>query len=176
MDIGLLLIHFTVGALLFAHGVFSKLRHLDFQAGYMESIGLKPGRPMAVVSGLTETVVGAALMAGFATPFAAAGAAAIMLVAARTDHRGKGLWIYNGGWEYVLTNAAVVLGLAFNGAGAWSVDAAIGWDVDGLAWGAGATAAALAGGLAVLGGARLRSRSVHALPSTVARTWTTDWS
>src|SRR3954447_8410886 len=49
MDVGLLLIHLTVGSLLFAHGVFSKLLHLDFQAGYMEAIGLRPGRTMAIV-------------------------------------------------------------------------------------------------------------------------------
>ena len=43
--------------------------------------------------------------------------ASTMLVAARTDHAGKGLWIFNGGAEYVLTNAAVVIGFAFAGAG-----------------------------------------------------------
>src|ERR687887_965848 len=83
---------------------------------------------------------------------AAALIAATMFVAARTDHAGKGLWIFNGGSEYVLTVAAVVLGLAFNGAGAWSVDAAIGWDVAGLAWGLGAfgVAAIAAAGTLVL--------------------------
>jgi putative oxidoreductase len=165
MDVGLFLIHFVVGSLLFAHGTFSKLAHLDFQAGYMESLGLAPGRRMAIMSGVAETVVGAALIAGFATPFAAAGAAAIMLVAARTDHRGKGLWIYNGGWEYVLTNAAVVLGLAFNGAGTWSVDHAIGWDVAGVEWGIGATVVAVAGGLIGLAMGRLGARRATSAPA-----------
>jgi hypothetical protein len=40
--------------------------------------------------------------------------------------------------------------LAFNGAGAWSVDAAIGWDVAGLAWGLGAVGVAAAGAAGTL--------------------------
>jgi putative oxidoreductase len=81
-----------------------------------------------------------------------------MLVAARTDHRGKGFWIYAGGSEYVLTNAVVVIGLAFAGAGRWSLDALVGWDVSGWPWGVGAAAAALAGAATVL--ARFRRRAV----------------
>jgi putative oxidoreductase len=91
-----------------------------------------------------------------------------MLVAARTDHAGKGFWIYNGGSEYVLTNTAVVLALAFFGAGAWSVDNAIGWDVAGVAWGLGALGAAVAGAVAVLtlaGRARVRAPAMDPSPS-----------
>jgi len=76
--------------------------------------------------------------------------ASTMLVASRTDHAGKGLWIYNGGFEYVLTNAAIVIGFAFAGAGPWSLDNAIGWDVAGTWWGIGAAVAALVGGCSVL--------------------------
>jgi putative oxidoreductase len=78
-----------------------------------------------------------------------------MLVAARTDHAGKGLWIYNGGFEYVLTNAAVVIGFAFAGAGDWSLDHAIGWDVSGTWWGIGTLVAAVLGGGSVLAVRRL---------------------
>ena len=83
-----------------------------------------------------------------------------MFVAARTDHAGKGLWIYNGGAEYVLTNAAVAIGLAFNGAGTWSVDHAIGWDPSGVAWGLAALGVALAGAGFVLGVVRSAPRAV----------------
>src|SRR5215218_5092255 len=74
-----------------------------------------------------------------------------MLVAARTAHAGKGPWVTGGGWEYVLTIAAVAIGLAFNGAGAWSLDGAIGWDVSGLSWGVGAALVALLAANGVLG-------------------------
>ena len=79
-----------------------------------------------------------------------------MLVAARTDHAGKGLWIYNGGFEYVLTNAAVVIGFAFAGAGRWSLDHVIGWDIAGTWWGLAAAFAAAVGGGGVLALRRLR--------------------
>jgi hypothetical protein len=48
----------------------------------------------------------------------------------------------------VLTVAAVALGLAFNGAGAWSLDAAIGWQVAGVVWGLATTGVALVAGAA----------------------------
>jgi hypothetical protein len=40
----------------------------------------------------------------------------------------------------VLTNTAAVIGLAFNGAGEWSVDNAIGWEVVGVARASGPSA------------------------------------
>jgi putative oxidoreductase len=93
--------------------------------------------------------------------------AGTMLVAARTDHAGKGYWIYNGGAEYVLTVAVVAIGLAFNGAGAWSLDAVIGWDVSGVAYGLGALAAALVGAVGVLVAFRRRA-ALDPAPSGVA--------
>ena len=91
--------------------------------------------------------------------------ASTMLVAARTDHAGKGLWIYNGGFEFVLTNAAVVLGFAFAGAGQWSLDHAIGWDVAGTWWGLAAAFGAVLGGGSVLA---LRRLGVAAQGAAVA--------
>ena len=109
---------------------------------------------MAAAAGATEVTGGLLLAAGFLTPLAAALVASAMLVAAFTDHAGKGFWVYNGGKEYVLTVAVVVIGLAFNGAGAWSVDAAAGLDVTGVAWGLGALGVALASAAFALGALR----------------------
>jgi putative oxidoreductase len=155
MEVGLFLIHAVIGAFVAAHGsqkLFGVLggHGLDGTGQYLESFGLRPGRLFALAAGAAELVGGVAFAAGFFTPGAAAVIAATMLVAARTDHAGKGFWIYNGGSEYVLTNAAVVVALAFFGAGAWSVDNAIGWDVAGVAWGLGALGVAVTGALAVL--------------------------
>jgi putative oxidoreductase len=155
MQVGLLLIHVVIGVLLAGHGA-QKLfgifggYGLEGTGGYMEGFGLRPGKPFAAAAGAAELTGGLLLAVGLFTPLAAALIAATMLVAARTDHAGKGLWIFNGGAEYALTVAAVVLGLAFNGAGAWSLDAVIGWHVSGLAWGLGAAGAALAGLFAIL--------------------------
>jgi putative oxidoreductase len=156
MDVGLLVIHVLVGTLLPAHGAQKLFGWfggfgLEGTAGYMESLGLRPGRAFAAAAGVSELVSGLGLALGLLTPFAAALVAATMIVASRTDHRGKGAWIFNGGSEYVATVAVVALGLAFNGAVAWSIDAAIGWDVAGVWWGIGAAVAAIIGAYSVLG-------------------------
>jgi len=88
-----------------------------------------------------------------------------MLVAARTDHARKGLWIFNGGAEYVVTNAAVVIGFAFAGAGEWSLDHAIGWDVAGTWWGLAAAFVAALGGGSVLALRRLGVATAGAAPA-----------
>lgn len=155
MEVGLFIIHALIGALLAGHGaqkLFGILGGfgLEGTAGYLESFGLRPGKLFAAAAGTAELAGGVLLAAGLFTPLAAALIGATMLVAARTDHAGKGIWIFNGGSEYVLTVAAVVLALAFNGAGTWSVDAAIGWDVAGLAWGLGALGVAVVGAAGVL--------------------------
>lgn len=159
MDFGLFLIHVLVGSLIAAHGS-QKLFGVLGGGGvagtgrYLESLGLRPGKPLAAAAGFSELAGGLLLALGLATPLAAVLIASTMLVAARTDHGGKGLWIFNGGAEYVLTIAAVAIGFAFSGVGAWSIDNAIGWDVAGVAWGIGAAIAAYLGATAVLAVAR----------------------
>jgi putative oxidoreductase len=160
MEIGLVILRAVVGLLLAAHGaqkLFGVLGGFGVSgtAGYLESLGLRPGRPLAIAARGSELAAGLLLAIGLLTPLAAALIGATMLVAALTDHRGKGLWIFNGGAEYVLTVASVAIALAFSGAGRWSVDAAIGWDVAGVFWGVAALVVALAGGVGVLVGRRM---------------------
>jgi putative oxidoreductase len=160
MEEGLLIVRIVVGVLLVGHGsqkLFGWFGGYGLRGtgGYMESFGLRPGPLFAFAAGAAELAGGLGFATGFATPVAAALVASTMLVAARTDHAGKGLWIYNGGFEYVLTNAAVVIGFAFAGAGDWSLDHAIGWDVSGTLWGIGTLVAAVLGGGSVLAIRRL---------------------
>jgi putative oxidoreductase len=162
MHLGLFLIHVGVGLLIAAHGsqkLFGLFggHGLEGTGGMMESFGLVPGRRMALGAGVTELVGGLLLALGLLVPLAAALIAAMCVVAARTAYAGRGLWHANGGWEYVLVLATVAVGLAFNGAGQWSLDHAIGWDVSGFWWGIGAAVVALIGATAVLTGARGRS-------------------
>jgi putative oxidoreductase len=160
MEIGLLIVRVIVGALLVGHGS-QKLfgwfggYGLKGTGGYMESVGLRPGPLFALTAGAAELTGGLLFATGLLTPLAAAMVASTMLVAARTDHAGKGLWIFNGGAEYVLTNAAVVIGFAFAGAGDWSLDHAIGLDVAGTWWGLAAAFVAVLGGGSVLSLRRL---------------------
>ena len=80
-----------------------------------------------------------------------------MVVAVFTVHLSKGFWVTSGGFEYNLVIAAAALALAFTGPGQYSLEAAEGMVLSGLAPGI----AALLGGLVLAGGALL-SRKVPA--------------
>ena len=140
MELGLLLIRVVVGVLLAGHGA-QKLfgwfggHGVEGTGRAFETMGLRPGRAHATVAGMAEFGGGALLALGLLTPLAAALIGATMLVASLTAHRGKGPWSTNGGWELPATFAAVAIGLAFNGAGQWSLDNALGLDLNGAGWG-----------------------------------------
>jgi putative oxidoreductase len=155
MELGLLLIRVVVGGLLAGHGVqklFGRLGGpgLDGTGDYLATHGFLPGRPFAALAGAAELTGGALLLAGLATPVAAALIVSTMIVAARTDHAGKGLWIFNGGAEYPLTVASIGLGLAIVGAGDLSLDQLAGLEFGGPVAGLVALAVAALGATAVL--------------------------
>jgi putative oxidoreductase len=87
------------------------------------------------------------MASGFLLPAAGAAYVGLMLVAAFTDHKGKGFFVFKGGWEYValvVVFAACLVGL---GPGRWSIDRALGLSLAGLGW---------AGAAVGLGGQRRR--------------------
>ncbi len=170
MDLGLLIIRLVVGGLIAGHGaqkLFGRFGGLglDGTAGYLVTHGLRPGRLFAALAGLAELIGGLLLVAGLATPFAAALIVSTMIVAARTDHVGKGLWIFNGGAEYALTVASIGLGLAIVGPGGLSIDHRLGLEVAGPAGGLIALAVATIGASMVL---MARTRPVPSLQSKAA--------
>lgn len=81
---------------------------------------------------------------GLLTSFAGLGLVALMSVAAWTVHRGNGLLVTGEGWEYNLVLGAVGVAVATIGPGEWSLDEAIGIDLNGTA----GFLIALAGGVA----------------------------
>src|SRR5947209_4773886 len=105
MDVGLLIVRLVIGSLLAAHG-FGKLFGW-FRAGfgvagtatYLDGLGFRPGKPWAVLLGLAEAVAGLAFAAGLLTPVASLTIVGVTVTAALTDHRTRGLWIFNGGAE-----------------------------------------------------------------------------
>jgi putative oxidoreductase len=156
MELGLFLIHATVGVLLAAHGAqklfgwFGGYGIAGTGGVFESSLNIGPGRHMALAAGSSEFFGGLLLALGLATPLAAVLIASTMLVASLTAHAGKGPFASNGGWELPLTYAIVAVGLAFNGAGRWSLDNAIGLDNAGFWWGFGASALAILGGLGAI--------------------------
>ena len=150
LDLGLLVVRLALGSMLFAHGwnkVFGG-GGLTGTAGWFESLGLRPGWLHARLAAFTEMGAGVLMTLGLLTGLASLAFVGLMLVAACTDHLGKGYFIFKGGWEYVALVALVSVGLAATGPGDWSLDNALGFDVVGYSW---AIAAAVGGAVAAAG-------------------------
>lgn len=136
LDLGLLVIRLTLGSMLVMHGL-NKIfgtGGLTGTARWFEGLGLRPGWLHARLAATNE--IGASILMAAGLGFPAAGAAFIglMMVAARTDHRGKGFFVFKGGWEYVVLLALVAAAMVSIGPGRWSIDAALGWHLAGPGW------------------------------------------
>ncbi|MFI1293257.1 DoxX family protein [Streptomyces sp. NPDC020792] len=124
-DTAALLLRFTLGPMLFAHG-WNKVRGpggLKGTTGWFEALGLKPAALHAKVAAGTEMVAGAALTVGAGGPLPAAATVGLMAATARTDHRGKGFFVFKGGWEYTSVVVGAAVALAVLGHGRYSLDA-----------------------------------------------------
>ncbi|GIV96392.1 MAG: hypothetical protein KatS3mg057_1049 [Herpetosiphonaceae bacterium] len=131
MDLGLLILRVLVGALFIGHGL-QKLfglfggHGIEGTAGWLESIGLRPGRFWARLAGLLEFGGGALLALGLLNPIGPLAIIAVMLMAIAKVHATKGLWITNGGYEYNLVLMAIALLIALAGQGQYALDALLG--------------------------------------------------
>lgn len=122
---GLLLIRLVFGLTFAGHGL-QKLSHwsgghgIAGTAGFMESLGLRPGRPFALLAGTGELVGGLLFALGLWMPLAALLIVAPMLVAIAKVHGPKGYWITGGGFEYNAAIIAVAVGVAVSGPGGYT--------------------------------------------------------
>ncbi|MEV8546525.1 DoxX family protein [Streptomyces sp. NPDC051572] len=147
-DAAALLLRVTLGPMLVAHG-WNKVAGatgLEGTAGWFEALGLRPAAVHARMAAGTEIAAGVGLALGAANPLPAAAAVGLMAVAARTDHRGKGFFVFKGGWEYTAVVGGASVALASLGHGRWSVDGLLSRERSGaraglLAAGLGTTAA-----------------------------------
>jgi putative oxidoreductase len=130
-DAALLALRLTTGGLLAGHGA-QKLwgafggYGVEGTAGWLESLGLKPGKTWAYAAGLGEFLGGASMALGLLTPLGSIGAFGPMITAWLVAHRGKPIWVTAGGAELPLTNMAVQTALILAGPGAYSLDHALG--------------------------------------------------
>jgi uncharacterized membrane protein YphA (DoxX/SURF4 family) len=123
-DAAALVLRATLGPMLFAHG-WNKVAGpggLKGTTGWFEALGLRPAHVLARMAAATEMAAGVGLALGAANPLPAAATVGLMAVAARTDHRGKGFFVFKGGWEYVGVVGAAAVALAALGNGGYSVD------------------------------------------------------
>ena len=147
-----LLLRLTVGPMIFTHGynkVFGK-GGLKGTTGWFDSLGLQPAHVHARMAAATELGSGTLLTIGAVSPLPAAATIGLMTTAARTDHRGKGFFVFKGGWEYTGVVAAVCAAMAARGPGRFSVDALRGRPRSGLGWAVVATAIGVATSTALL--------------------------
>jgi putative oxidoreductase len=154
-DFASLLLRLTIGPMLFTHGynkVFGK-GGLAGTTGWFDALGLQPAYVHARVAAATEMGSGALLAVGAASPLPAAAAIGLMATAAQTDHKGKGFFVFKGGWEYSGVVGAVAAVMALLGPGRVSYDALKGRSRAGILWGL------LAAGLGVGSAAALLATS-----------------
>jgi putative oxidoreductase len=153
MKLGRLLLRTVVGGFFVGHGT-QKLfgwfggYGLEGTAKGFEQLGIRPGKPNAIVAGVAEAGGGALLVAGLETPLAAAALTATMFTAIKTVHLEKGPWATNGGYEYNAVLIAAALAIAEVGPGPLSLDAARGKQRYGSGW---AIAALIAGAIGAAG-------------------------
>ena len=136
VDLGMLLVRVAIGGMLIVHGL-NKIRGPGGIAGtesWFESLGMRPAWLHARIAAATEIGSGALLCLGLLSTLSCAAVIGLMIVAALTDHRDKGFFVFKGGWEYVVFVALIALALAWVGPGRWSIDQAIGVDVNGVGW------------------------------------------
>ena len=155
MDQGLLILRVVVGLTLVAHGS-QKLfgwfggHGIAGTGAFLESLGFRPGKLQALLSGAAEAGGGLLLAAGLFTPLAAAAIVAVMFVAIVSVGLPKGFFVQNGGFEYPMILAAAAVAVAFTGPGSLSVDGALGILREGASWGFAALGAGLIMGAAPL--------------------------
>lgn len=153
VDTAVALLRIVVGLTLVAHGY----NHLWGRGGlagtarWFSSLGLRPPKLHAVLSGAGELAAGSALAIGLLTPLAAAFVVGTMVVAGITAHRPNGFFVFKEGYEYVLMIGVVCAVIGLLGPGAASVDRLLGIDT---AWD-GTVGLALTVGLGVVGAAVL---------------------
>ena len=130
-NLAALILRVALGGLLAGHGaqkLFGSFSGpgLEGTSGFMEMLGLKPGRPWAWLARLSEFGGGVLTLLGFLNPIGPIGVIGSMAMATITAHAGKPIWVTEGGAELPVTNIAAATALVVNGPGNWSLDRALG--------------------------------------------------
>jgi putative oxidoreductase len=123
-DFAALVLRGTIGPMLIAHGsnkVFGA-GGLEGTTRWFKSLGLQPPHVHARMAAATEIGAGALMTLGIANPLPSAAVVGLMATAAATDHKGKGFFVFKGGWEYTAIVGAAATALAGLGYGRWSAE------------------------------------------------------
>ena len=150
LNFGVLVLRVVVGLVFAFHGYAKLCRggRLEGTGRWFDGMGMHPGHVHAAAAAGGEVVTGLCLALGLFSSLAGLGLVGLMSVAVWTVHKGNGLLVTKGGWEYNLVLATIGVSVATIGPGQWSVDNALGLDLNGAA----GFAISLVGGLALAAG------------------------
>ena len=127
VDLALLLLRVVTGGLLIGHGaqkLFGSFGGpgLAGTAGWLESLGLRPGMLWAGMAGSGELVGGLLTVLGLGGPIGSILTTSSMKMATFKAHSGKPIWNTSGGAELPIVNIAVSTALLITGPGRYSLD------------------------------------------------------
>jgi putative oxidoreductase len=130
-DLGLLAARLALGLGMASHGAQKAFGWYEgpgpqAAAGFMESLGFKPGTPYAQAASYNEIGSGLAIALGLGGPLGPAALISNMLVAQLTVHAKNGFFAQKGGVELGVVYSAGALALASAGYGNLSLDRLLG--------------------------------------------------
>jgi putative oxidoreductase len=126
-----LIVRLAQGSLMAGHGaqkLFGSFGGpgLEGTSGFMEMLGMRPGRPWAYLAGLSEFGGGVLTALGLLNPLGPLGVIGSMAMATRKAHWGKPIWVTEGGAELPLLNIAVSTALMIREPDRYSLDRVLG--------------------------------------------------
>jgi putative oxidoreductase len=130
-DLAPAIVRLVQGSLMAGHGaqkLFGSFGGpgLEGTSGFMEMLGLRPGRPWALMAGLSEFGGGTLTALGLLKPLGQLGVIAAMSMATAKAHWGKPIWVTEGGAELPVLNIAVSTALMVREPDRYSLDRALG--------------------------------------------------
>src|ERR687890_645336 len=99
---------------------------LEGTSGFMEMLGMRPGRPWAYLAGLSEFGGGVLTVLGLLKPLGPLGVIGAMAMATRKAHWDKPIWVTEGGAELPVLNMAISTALMIREPDAFSLDRVLG--------------------------------------------------
>jgi putative oxidoreductase len=99
---------------------------LEGTTGFMEMLGMRPGRPWAYLAGLSEFAGGVLTALGLLYPLGPLGVIGSMSMAIRKAHWGKPIWVTEGGAELPVLNIAISTALMIREPDRYSLDRLLG--------------------------------------------------
>ena len=152
-DLARLMVRLVVGGLMTGHGaqkLFGSFEGPGMKgtAGWLESMGLKPGERWAAAAGASEFGGGLLTALGLFNPLGPLGVLASMAMATGKAHWGKPIWVTSGGAELPIINMTVAMAVGLAGPGRYSLDRLFGFRLPAwfVALATGATVAGIAMG------------------------------